>query len=167
MSEEKNKKESKKEKKERAELEDVRKKSEDHLRGWQRAQADYANLKKEHAEQLARIKELSVMQFVEELLPVIDHYEMAINHVPKEVADESWMQGFYHIKKQFDGFLAGVGVLRIKCVGEQFDPHLHEAIESVASDEPEGIIVKEAQPGYRIGEAILRHARVIVSKGKA
>jgi len=156
----------KKDKPESSELEELKKKRDEYLAGWQRTQADYANLKKEHGEQLSRIKELSTIPFVEELLPVIDHYEMALNHVPREVADESWMQGFYHIKKQFDGFLTGSGVSRIACVGKEFDPSVHEAIESRDSEEPDGTIIEEAQAGYVIGDTILRHAKVIVSKGK-
>ncbi|MBI2636666.1 MAG: nucleotide exchange factor GrpE [Parcubacteria group bacterium] len=65
-------------------LEELQAKADEYLAGWKRAQADYQNLKREHEQQFARIGELSAIGFVERLLPVIDHFELAINHTPKE-----------------------------------------------------------------------------------
>ena len=136
----------------------------EYLSGWQRAQADYKNLKKEHAGQLTRITEIATVRFVEQLLPVIDHYEMAINHVPKDVEKESWMQGFFFIKKQFEAFLTETGVKRIETMGKQFDHNVHEAIGYEESDKEPDEIITEQQAGYLVGDIVIRHAKVIVSK---
>jgi molecular chaperone GrpE len=139
-------------------------KAEEHLAGWKRAQADYQNLKKEHEEKIQRIGEISAMGFIEPLLPIIDHFDLALNHVPKESQEQEWVQGFYHIKKQFDDILNNLGVKRIKTVGTEFDPELHEAVSQKDSDQDKGIVIEELQTGYRFDESIIRHAKVVVSK---
>ncbi len=151
-------------KKEDKKYEELEQKSAEYLAGWKRAQADYQNLKKEHSEQLGKISELSAVKFVEPLLPVIDHYEMAINHVPKDVADESWMQGFFFIKKQFDAFLEETGIKKIETLGKEFNPHKHEALEHRESEEAEGTIIEEKQAGYEIKDTVIRPAKVVVAK---
>ena len=139
-------------------------KAKENLEGWKRAQADYQNLKKEHEEKIQRIGEISAVGFIEPLLPIIDHFDLALNHIPKESQSEEWVQGFYHIKKQFDDILKNLGVKRIKTVGTEFDPELHEAVSQKESSQDEGMVIEELQTGYRFDESIIRHAKVVVSK---
>ena len=146
-------------------LEELQAKADEYLAGWKRAQADYQNLQREHEQQFARIGELSLAGFVERLLPVIDHFELAINHIPKESEKQDWVQGFQHIKKQFDAILSELGVARIETIGKQFDPKVHEAVSQKESDKKENEVLEEAQTGYRINDTVIRPSRVIVSKG--
>ena len=143
---------------------ELKQKAEENLAGWKRAQADYQNLKKEHEEKISRIGEISAMGFIEQFLPIMDHFELALNHVPKDQQKEEWVQGFYHIKKQFDDILKNLGVKRIKTVGTEFDPELHEAVSQKESNQDKGMVIEELQTGYRFDESIIRHAKVIVSK---
>jgi molecular chaperone GrpE len=139
-------------------------KAKENLEGWKRAQADYQNLKKEHEEKIQRIGEISAVGFIGPLLPIIDHFDLALSHIPKESQSEEWVQGFYHIKKQFDDILKNLGVKRIKTVGTEFDPELHEAVSQKESSQDEGMVIEELQTGYRFDESIIRHAKVVVSK---
>ena len=145
-------------------LEESKQKCEEYLAGWQRAQADYQNLQKEHQAQMKRLTEIVNIGLLEQLLPVIDHYELAVRHVPENQSQEEWVQGFYHIKKQFDDFLAKNGLKRIAAVGEKFDTHRHEAI-GIKDGEKDNEVLEEIQAGYALGDYVLRHAKVIVSKG--
>lgn len=142
---------------------DLQAKCEEYLAGWKRAQADYQNLKREHGEQMKRLTEIVNAGLLTQLLPIIDHYDLAIKHVPEEQSGEEWAQGFYHIRKQFDDFLTKNGVKRIATVGKQFDPHLHEAV-GVKDGEQDNVVLEETQAGYMLGEQVLRHAKVVVSK---
>lgn len=146
-------------------LQELQAKADEYLAGWKRAQADYQNLKREHEQRLHKIGEYSVIGFAERLLPVIDHFELAIKHIPESSQNEEWVQGFYHIKKQFDVLLAGLGIRRIETIGKQFNPQEHEAVSSKKSDKKEDEILEEVQAGYRINATIIRPAKIIVSKG--
>jgi len=146
------------------EIEELQQKNEQYLAGWQRAQADYQNLKKEYKEHVAKIGEISAMGFVDHLLPIIDHFEMAINHVPKAEEDKEWVQGFFYIQKQFNEVLNNLGVRRINAIGKKFDPNLHEAVLQKESKQESGTVIQEAQTGYMFGDSVIRHAKVIVSK---
>ncbi|OIO48510.1 MAG: nucleotide exchange factor GrpE [Parcubacteria group bacterium CG_4_9_14_0_2_um_filter_41_8] len=143
---------------------DLEAKAEEYLAGWKRAQADYQNLQKEHKEQMGRIGEIGAMGFVEHLLPIIDHFDLAIAHVPDESKDKEWVQGFFHIKKQFDEVLENLGVKRINAIGKKFDPNFHEAVSQKESKQESDTVIQEVQAGYRFGESVIRHAKVVVSK---
>ena len=143
---------------------DLEKKADENLAGWKRAQADYQNLKKEYDEKIARIGEISAIGFVDHLLPIIDHFEMAINHVPKEKQEKEWVQGFFHIQKQFNDVLNNLGVKRINAIGKKFDANLHEAVEQKESTREKDTVIQEIQAGYMFGESVIRHAKVIVSR---
>jgi molecular chaperone GrpE len=131
-----------------------------------RLQADFANFKRRTEAENVRIASVSKMAVVLDLLPVIDNFDRAFKNVPDEVAGTSWYEGIAAIKQQFEGFLENLGITRIKSVGEVFDPNLHEAV-STEPDEvhPKDTISEEFEAGYRLGDDIIRHARVKVSSG--
>lgn len=145
------------------ELTDLQTKCDEYLNGWKRAQADYQNLKKEHEDQMKRLTQITNAGLISQLLPIIDHFELAIRHIPENQEKEEWVQGFYHIKKQFDEFLSKTGIKRIATVGKEFDPNLHEAV-SIKEGKKENEVLEEIQAGYVLGGFVLRHAKVIVSK---
>lgn len=148
------------------ELAELHAKCEEYLAGWKRAQADYQNLKREHEGQMAKLMETATSALAEGLLPIIDHYELAVKHIPEGKSREEWVQGFIHIKKLFDEFLAESNIKKIKTVGEQFDPCWHEAVSVQESDQDEDEIIEEVQSGWMINNQVLRHAKVIVAKSK-
>ncbi len=95
-------------------------------------------------------------------MPVIDNFERALKHVPKDLEKNDYIKGVNNIVKQFEQTLQQMGVKRIKTAGEAFDPHLHEAVSMEHGDGEHEIITEELQSGYMLGEEIIRHAMVRV-----
>ncbi|OGY91926.1 MAG: nucleotide exchange factor GrpE [Candidatus Komeilibacteria bacterium RIFCSPLOWO2_02_FULL_48_11] len=155
-----------KQEKENKELAELQTKCEEYLSGWKRAQADYQNLKREHEGQMGKLMAAATSTLALGLLPIIDHFELALKHVPEEEAKKDWVQGLAHIKKQFDEFLANCGIKRIETADQPFDPHLHEAVSVQESDKGEDQIIEEVQSGWLINNQVLRHAKVVVAKKK-
>lgn len=144
----------------------------------QRERADAVNIRRRHEEQIANLKNLVKTNVVRDLLPAIDNLERSLTHVPKVQSPElraksqeqyknweDWARGVQGVVKQFGKALADIGVERIKTVGEVFDPRYHEAVSMEEGDGTTEIITEELQPGYKIGEEIIRHAMVRVKMG--
>lgn len=148
-----------------AELEAVKQQAENSLAGWQRAQADYANLKKETEKRQQDMISFANAAFMAEVLPVYNHFKMALRHIPEDQREVEWVKGLGHIEKQFQDFLKKYQIEEIKTVGEQFNPQYHEAI---THEEKEGfdadVIFEEVMPGYMLGDVVLNPAKVKVAK---
>jgi molecular chaperone GrpE len=129
----------------------------------QRERADAANLRRRHDEQLANLKNVIKASVVEDLLPVIDNFERALKHVPKELEHNDYIKGVQGVVKQFEKSLEDLGVVRIKTVGEPFNPHLHEAVSVEDGDGSDEVVSEELQAGYQLGDTVIRHAMVKVS----
>jgi len=128
----------------------------------QRERADAINLRRRHDEQIAGLKSAVKANVVRELLPVIDNFERALKHVPAELADSDYIKGVQAVVKQFEKTLADLGVQRIRTTGELFDPRYHEAVSMEEGDGAEERVSEELQPGYTLGEEVIRHAMVRV-----
>jgi molecular chaperone GrpE len=131
----------------------------------QRERADALNLRRRHEEEIANLRTRLKANVIGELLPVIDNFERALKHVPKELESNDYIKGVQGVVKQFEKTLADMGVERIKTVGEHFDPHLHEAISMEEGDGQHEIVSEELQAGYRLGDDVIRHAMVRVKAG--
>lgn len=130
----------------------------------QRERADAINIRRRHEEQMAGLKNLIKANVVSDLLPVIDNFERALAHTPKELEGNDYVKGVRGVVKQFEKTLEDIGVKKIKTVGEHFDPRLHEAVSMEEGDGKEEIISEELQAGYTLGDEIIRHAMVKVKK---
>lgn len=128
----------------------------------QRERADAMNLRRRHEEQVASLGSSAKVGVVRALLPVIDNFERALKHVPQELEGNEYVKGIQGVVKQFEKVLADLGVARIKTVGEPFNPHLHEAVSMEEGDGTEEIVSEELQPGYTLGDDVIRHAMVRV-----
>ncbi len=128
----------------------------------QRERADATNLRRRHEEQIASLKNLVKASVVRDLLPVIDNFERALKHTPKELGEHDFVKGVQGIVKQFEKTLSDVGVERIATVGQPFDPRYHEAISMEEGDGSEEVVSEELQAGYRLGDEVIRHAMVRV-----
>lgn len=129
----------------------------------QRARADYMNLKKETDAQRTSARVYANKKLIEELLPVLDAYDMAqANQASWEAVDKNWRVGIEYIFGQLRTVLEREGVTQFGNIGEPFDPALHESMEHVpVDDEKENdTIVQILQKGYKMGSTILRPARV-------
>ncbi len=147
-----------------AQLEEERALKERYLAGWQRAQADLENLKKQVARDLAFARVAMTEAFVRGMLPALDSLERACKHAREMRADEAICQGLELVMRKFLDFLASEGVEPIAAQGQAFDPRRHEAILRVPVDGvAEGTIVDEVQKGYATRERVIRPALVVVA----
>jgi molecular chaperone GrpE len=132
--------------------------------GWQRTQADFVNYKKQVAEEKSRLIKTANIELISELLPVLDNFRLASQHLPEKLANDNWAQGVQQIEKQFENILLESGLKRIEALGSQFNPEYHEAIEEVESSKPSGEILEEIASGYIFDNLVLRPSKVKVAK---
>lgn len=131
--------------------------------GWQRTQADFANFRRQTELDRQNLIRSANTELMLDILPVLDNFQLAAKHTPEELKTNTWAQGIGQIEKQLESILANIGLEKIPTVGNQFDHNLHEAIESVVSDKPEGEITEEIQAGYSLGGTVIRPAKVKVA----
>ena len=132
----------------------------------QRERADAMNVRRRTEEERAQLGEFYKAMVMRELLPALDNLDRALKHVPKELKDHDYVKGVQGVAKQFEDCFAKLGVESIKTVGEPFDPKLHEAISVEDAGGQVEIVCEELQPGYRIGDEVIRHALVKVKMEK-
>ena len=129
----------------------------------QRTRADYANFKKEVESNRISDRKFATKRFIEELLPVLDSYDMAqSNKEAWEKVDQNWRMGIEYIFAQLRTVLEGEGVTQFGKVGDIFNPELHESMEqvNVENESDNDKIMKVLQNGYKMNGTILRPARV-------
>lgn len=134
------------------ELEDKVKDFENH---WKRALADYQNLEKRVRAEKEEWNKFASIKIIEKLLPLLDTLEKAVEHLKDN--------GLELLEKQFRDLLKEEGVLEIEALGKTFDPNVHECVDTEEGEE-ENKIVKVYTKGYKIGDKIIRPAKVKVSK---
>ncbi|MEK7644369.1 MAG: nucleotide exchange factor GrpE [Patescibacteria group bacterium] len=141
--------------------------AEEYKSGWQRALADYSNLKNETAKEKADWAVWSEERILSEFIPVYDNFKKAFVARPADTGkeQENWAIGIKYIMKQFGDILRIHQVEEIKTVGEKFNPVFHEALGEEESDDEEGVIVKEIDGGYTLKGKVLKVAKVILAKG--
>lgn len=111
--------------------------------------------------------EAAKAKFIESLLPVLDDLDRAVEAAEKEGSNEAIVQGVRSTANRFQSALSSAGVEPIVSVGEPFDPELHEAVDIAEADpEMDGIVLTEYSRGFRIGERLLRAARVKVGRAQ-
>lgn len=128
----------------------------------QRERADAINVRRRADEQIAGMSNTVKAGVVRQLLPVIDNFERALKHMPAEAAGSDLAKGVQSIAKQFEKTLGDIGVVRIKTVGEAFDPHIHEAVSVEDTGDGQEIVSEELQAGYVLGGEVVRPAMVRV-----
>ncbi len=157
-------------KKLRKDLKTEKTKSQEYLTNWQRERADFLNYKKDDTARLGRVKEVATEKLIEELLPVLDAYDIAFsNKEAWEKVEKNWRMGVEYIHAQLLKVLADYGVSEIAPKeGSAIDHNLHEAIEVVdATDESQDqTIAKIVQKGYKNSDRVIRPARVHVFEYK-
>jgi molecular chaperone GrpE len=132
-----------------------------------RTAADFDNFRKRTRRELDDAHKRGKEELLRELLPVFDNLERAVVHAGQASDAKAVADGVGMVLKQFGDTLGKVGIKRVPTVGAAFDPSLHEAIQQVeTNDHPAGTIVAEVQPGYTLGERLVRAAMVVVAKPK-
>jgi len=137
------------------------------LENWQRAQAELENTKKRLAKDKEEFIKFATKELVLDLLPIIDNFDRAIEHVPADNQNSDWLTGITYIHKQLLDMLTSYQVNKVEAkVGDQFDQGQHNAIERMESDQPENTIIKVINQAYTMNGEVIRPAAVIVSAGK-
>lgn len=98
------------------------------------------------------------VEIIKEFLEPYESLRKAVESIPKNMKD-----GIELILKQMEKIMKNLGLREIEAIGKKFDPMLHEAIGVVEGDEDD-IVVEEYQKGYMLGDIVLRHSKVLVSK---
>jgi molecular chaperone GrpE len=130
-----------------------------------RLQADFDNFRKRQVrERAAWITRANEDLFLE-MLPAIDHFEMGLKSAEDHQTDCSVTDGFKLVYNQLLDLLKKFNVTPIEAVGQTFDPHNHEALTHMPSEEPAETVVQEIRRGYLLGDKLLRAAQVVVSSG--
>ncbi len=153
-------------KKLRKDLKESQNEKQEYLTSWQRERADFINYKKNESEQNKRVVAIARERFAEELLPVLDAYDMAFaNKEAWEKVDKNWRVGVEYIHQQLIKVLSENGIEEILVqTGDAVDPVLHEAMSTIPTEENEKnhTVAQIIQKGYKSGDKIFRPARVII-----
>ncbi|HEY0189810.1 MAG TPA: nucleotide exchange factor GrpE [Kofleriaceae bacterium] len=114
----------------------------------------------------AREVEDAKAKLVQDMLPVLDNLDRTLRAAQDHRADPAMLEGVRMVRAQLEAVLRGYGVERVEALGQRFDPTLHEAIGVTQVGEPSrhGVVVQQAEPGYRFGGRLLRPAKVSVGK---
>jgi len=160
------------EKKEAAEVErleerlaEVEQERDEYLNDLKRLAADFDNYRKRAARDRENLVARAHERLVKELLPVLDDLERALE-AAAEHEEAKLEDGVRLVHRELGDALAKEGLVEIETNGG-FDPHVHEALLSQPSAEDDGSILEVIQKGYRLGDRILRPARVVISQGEA
>jgi molecular chaperone GrpE len=146
-------------------LKEIQKQKDEYLDSWKRERADFLNYKKEESERIAELLNYAGTGLVLKLLPLLDNFDLAEKNIPQGLKNDTHIKGLLQVKEQINNLLKIQNVKPIESLGSKFDPNLHEIIEAVDSKEHKsGIIIEEIQKGYKIGDKILRIAKVKVAK---
>ena len=133
-----------------------------------RTLADFENFRKRAAQRQGDLIQSANDRLIGELLEVMDNFERALHHAEEDNSKDAVQQGMEMIHGQFKEILGKYQVRPIEALGKPFDPCYHEALMQVKSDEyDEGTIAIEITRGYMIGDRVLRHSKVGVSRGQA
>jgi molecular chaperone GrpE len=151
----------------RSELEMALAKANEYLEGWQRERAEFYNYKKRMERESSQGGQNALGNAIRRYLDIADDLARALKNKnrPKDGDGAIWAEGIDLIHKKLIGAFEADGVKMIETDGKYFDPNLHEAISHEDSPEHEnGQIIEVVQPGYSIGERVIRPARVRVAR---
>ena len=144
-------------------LAEEKEKAEGYLANWQRAQADFINFKRRTEQERAEVVKFANSAIIADLLPVLDDFDLALENAPEDSAGATWVDGIRLIQRKLRSVLEAQGLSQIEALGQDFDPHFHEAM--MFADGDEGKVVEEVQKGYMLHERVLRPTKVKVGRG--
>jgi len=128
-----------------------------------RKQAEFDNFRKRAQKEKEELRQHAAEEVIQSLLPILDAFERALQHRAEDVP-AAYYQGVELIYRQMQETLGRAGLTALDVLGEDFDPHLHQATETVvAPDRREHEIVEQVQRGYKLKQRLLRPAMVKVA----
>jgi molecular chaperone GrpE len=131
-----------------------------------RLQADFENYRKRMVREKAELYRMANADLIDELLPVLDHFDLAMGATSEHEASDAVAEGVKLVREQLSKVLEKFGLSVIDAQGEAFDPNVHEAISQLPSPDVEANhVMEQVRRGYKIGDKLLRAAQVVVSSG--
>ena len=133
----------------------------------QRVQADSVNYKRRVEEEREELQKRANANLVIRLLPVLDDFERALQHIPRDDTLSTWLAGVELVYRNLKGVLESFGVTQIEALDKTFDPLEHESVfYEVSEDHEDGKVMSIVREGYKLHGWVLRPAQVTVSKRK-
>ena len=130
-----------------------------------RTLAEYENFRKRSEKEKAQMFELGAKSIIEQLLPVVDNFERALEHISEEEKENSFVKGVEGIYKQIQKMFSDCDIQAIEAVGQKFDPALHNAVMTEEEgDAEEDTVTADLQKGYTYRGNVVRHSMVKVKK---
>ena len=148
-----------------AEVEEVSREKDQFREMFQRAQADFINYKRRTEEERDELHKHASSRLILKLLPVMDEFNLAIDHASQSDAGASWLEGIKLIERKLNSVLESEVVTRIEVEGEEFDPLEHDAMAyQESAGHREGQILSVVREGYKMHGRVIRPALVILAK---
>jgi len=130
-----------------------------------RALAELDNYRKRMEREFDDFKKYAKVDFLTKIIPILDNFERALSGAELNGNFESFHKGMEIIERQLKETLKSIGLTEFSGLGEPFDPGLHEAVGVVnTNDKPENIVIEEINKGYKVGDRVIKPAKVLVSK---
>ena len=128
-----------------------------------RSMADLQNFKRRSEEEKVSFLKYANAELLKSILPFVDNLDRSVSHLPEELKENQWAKGVVHLHADLTKTLTSMGVEKIKTVGEKLNPNLHEGLMSGPGEKD--VILEEFEPGYKMGDIIIKVARVKVGDG--
>lgn len=145
-------------------LKEAERKAQEHYDAWMYAKAEGENIRRRAVEDVSKAQKFAVERFSNEMLAVKDSLEAGL--AVETATVESFKSGMELTLKQLSSVFEKFNISEINPVGEKLDPHKHQAISMVESDQPANTVVSVMQKGYALNDRVLRPALVLVAKGQ-
>jgi molecular chaperone GrpE len=145
-------------------LQAAERKAQEHYDAWMYAKAESENIRRRAAEDVSKAQKFAVERFSGEMLAVMDSLQAGLAVQTENV--ESFKSGMELTLKQLSSVFEKFNIKEVNPVGEKLDPHKHQAIGMLESEQPANTVVSVMQKGYTLNDRVLRPALVMVSKGK-
>jgi molecular chaperone GrpE len=147
------------------EIERLQLQANEYLDGWQRARAEFANFKKRTDREKEEARAQIASEILAKYLDILDDLELALMNRPSDDNTKAWTDGIELIHLKLKAILEAEGVETILAEGDTFDPNFHEAITYEENkDHQDGQVIEVVQKGYKLGDRVLRPAKVRVAK---
>ncbi len=128
--------------------------------------AEFENFRRRSAKEAVTLRQTAARDLISDLLPVLDDFDRALKAMDGNTEHEVDSEGFRLIAEKFRGILERRSLQPMDCLGQPFDPEQHEAITEIPAPDKaqKGTVLDVIEEGYRLGETIIRHAKVVVGK---
>lgn len=131
-----------------------------------RLQADFDNFRKRTMKERVELSARATEDLISELIPIIDHFEIGLTTSVEHKTEQAVHDGFKMVYEQLLGALKKFGLAPLDAQTAAFDPHLHEAVSHIPSEEHAAdAIIAQTRRGYKLGDRLLRPVQVVVSSG--